>query len=34
MQMLGAQVLSGFEFQGLVQDDFGAIPAVCRSALS
>src|SRR5258707_6543382 len=31
MQMLGAQVLLGFEFQGLFQDGFAAIPLVCRS---
>jgi hypothetical protein len=31
MQILGAQVLLGFEFQGLFQDGFAAIPLVCRS---
>jgi hypothetical protein len=31
MQMLGAQVLLGFEFQGLFQDGFGAMPPVGRS---
>jgi hypothetical protein len=31
MQMLGAQVLLGFELQGLFQDGFAAIPLVCRN---
>ena len=31
MQMLGAQVLLGFEFQGIFQDGFMAVPAICRS---
>jgi Family of unknown function (DUF6328) len=30
MQMLGAQVLLGFEFQGLFQDGFATLPAICR----
>jgi hypothetical protein len=31
MQMLGAQVLLGFESQGLFQDGFAAWPTLCRS---
>jgi hypothetical protein len=31
MQMLGAQVLLGFEFQGLFQDGFATISPACRS---
>jgi Family of unknown function (DUF6328) len=32
MQMLGAQVLFGFQFQGLFQDNFAALPPAGRSA--
>jgi hypothetical protein len=31
MQMLGAQVLFGFQFQGLFQDNFAAVPASART---
>jgi hypothetical protein len=31
MQMLGAQVLLGFEFQGLFQDGFAKVSLICRS---
>src|ERR1700726_629062 len=31
MQMLGAQVLFGFQFQGVFQDGFPALPAAARS---
>src|ERR1700730_18097746 len=30
MQMLGVQVLFGFQFQGLFQDNFAALPAAGR----
>jgi hypothetical protein len=32
MQMLGSQVLFGFQFQGLFQDNFAALPASGRAA--
>src|SRR5579863_6914022 len=32
MQMLGSQVLFGFQFQGLFQDNFDALPSAGRSA--
>jgi Family of unknown function (DUF6328) len=32
MQMLGVQVLFGFQFQGLFQDNFPALPTSARMA--